>query len=113
MKPTCAARHAASSLSVELRDVDARDEDRARRRLVDAGDEVEQRRLAGARRPHQRDEVALRDVEIDVDQHRDDLAAANVALHEAADGDQRRVLRASFMRASAGPTWRRPSPARR
>ena len=97
MKPTCAARHAASSPSDEPRDVDAADADLARRRLVDAGDQVEQRRLARARRPHQRDEVAGRDVEVDVDQHRDDLVAAHVVLGQVADRDQRR---------------RRPAPAR-
>ena len=40
--------------------------DRARRRLVDAREQVEERRLAGAVRPDQRDDRAARDREVDV-----------------------------------------------
>jgi hypothetical protein len=53
----------------EPRDVLAAHEELARVGLVDAGDEVQQRGLARARRPHQRDEVAARDRERDVVQH--------------------------------------------
>ena len=42
----------------QLCNVDAGDANLARRRLVDAGDQVQQRRLARARRAHQRDVVA-------------------------------------------------------
>ena len=65
-------------------DVDATDLDRAAARLVDAGDEIEKRGLARARRPHQREIIADPDVEIDVDQHADDLVAARVVLGHVA-----------------------------
>ena len=42
------------------------EDDRARRRHVDARDLVEERRLAGAVRPDQRDDRAARDREVDV-----------------------------------------------
>jgi len=43
-----------------------------RRRLVDAGDEIQQRALPEPT-AHQRREIAEPHVEIDVDQHRNDL----------------------------------------
>ena len=55
---------------------------------VEPADQVEQGGLAGARRPHQRHEVAARDVEVDAVQHLDPLAAAPVGLGDAADLDQ-------------------------
>jgi hypothetical protein len=79
MNPTCDARHAARSLG-QTRDVDTADLDRSTRRLVDPGNQIQERRLARARRPHQRDIVAKPDVQIDVDQHRNDLLAALVIL---------------------------------
>src|SRR5262245_49027777 len=72
----------------ELRDVDAVDQDRARVGLVDPGNEVEQRRLARARRPHQAEEVAALHVEREVVQHRHHLAAAAVRLEDVADLDE-------------------------
>src|SRR5262249_45930964 len=69
------------------RDVLAADEQLARVGLVDAGDEVEQRRFPGPRRAHQRDEIAARDVERDVVQHRHDLRPAYVALRKMRDTD--------------------------
>jgi hypothetical protein len=56
---------------------------------VEAADQVEQGGLARARRPHQRDEVALGDVQVDAVQHLDALGAADVGLGQAADLDQR------------------------
>src|SRR5262249_34870228 len=41
----------------------ARDHDRPAVRTVEAGEQVEERRLAGARRAHERDEASRRDVE--------------------------------------------------
>ena len=81
------ARQSASSASESLRDVLAVDQQLARIGLVDAGDEVEQRRLARSRGPHERDEVALGDGERDVEEHRHVLAAAPVALGEMRDLD--------------------------
>jgi len=75
-----AAVHAVQALAFDL--------DLARRRRVEAADEIEQRGLARARRPHQRDEVALGDVEVDAVQHFDLLRSALVGLGESAGGDQ-------------------------
>ena len=54
-------------------DVLAEEHDRPGRRLVDAGEHVEERRLAGAVRPDQRDHLAARHGEVDV-VHRDEAA---------------------------------------
>src|SRR5580765_3404785 len=70
-------------------DVDAVDEDRARIGFVDAGEQVEKRRLARARRPHQAEEVAALHVERKIVQHRHDLSAAPVRLGDAAHLDER------------------------
>src|SRR6185503_11780312 len=70
-------------------DVDAIDEDRASIGLVDAGEQVEQRRLARARRSHQAEEVAALHVERETVQHRHDLSAAPVRLGNAAHLDER------------------------
>jgi hypothetical protein len=69
----------------ERGDVRAGHLQRPPRRLVDAGDEVEQGGLAGARRAHQRDEVARGDLEIDVLEHGHDLRAAPVSLRHTRD----------------------------
>ena len=53
---------------VEPRDVDAVDHDRARRRRVEPGDQPEQRRLAAARRPDDRDELAARNRQSSADE---------------------------------------------
>jgi hypothetical protein len=44
---------------VELRNIDAIERIRAARRSVEAADEIHQRRFARARRPHDRDVLAL------------------------------------------------------
>ena len=59
---------------------DAADFDGAAGRRVEPAHQVEQRRLARSRRPHQRQEIALRDVEVDAFQHVDALAAAREVL---------------------------------
>jgi hypothetical protein len=63
----------------------------ARSRSLQPGDEVEQRRLAGTRRPQQRDPTAGGDVEVDAAQ-RDDLGAVlgGVDLHETGRSDVER-----------------------
>src|SRR5215470_11369343 len=76
----------------EPRDVDAVDQDLARIGLVDPGDQVEQRRLARAGRPHQAEEVAALHVERDVVQHRHHLPAAAVGLEDVPDADERRRI---------------------
>src|SRR5204863_232345 len=52
---------ARARLLVERGEVGAVDAHAARRRPVDAGDHVEQRRLAGAAAPHQHDDLAARE----------------------------------------------------
>ena len=82
----CAARASATAAPPpRLADRDAADLDRAAGRRVEAADQVEQRRLARARRSHQREEVALRDLEVDALQHVDALAAAGEVLVDVRD----------------------------
>ena len=55
---------------------------RAARRLVEAGEDVHQRRLARARRAHDRDELARLDVERDAAQRVDGGLALAVAARD-------------------------------
>jgi hypothetical protein len=52
-------------------DVDTVDPDRAARRLIEAGDHAQQRRLAGTRRTDHADQLAIGDLEADVVERRD------------------------------------------
>ena len=71
----------------ELRDdVMAGRRHRAGARIDDAADDVDQRRLAGAVGPEQREDLALADLEIDVLQR---LEAGLVDLRQMGDGDDR------------------------
>ena len=88
-KPMCRARHAGELAARQRVDAIARDVDRALGRRVEPADQVEQRRLAGAGRSHQREEVARGDVERDPLEDVDLLAAAIVDLVQVADFDQR------------------------
>ena len=58
---------------------------RARRLVDQRGDDADERGLAGAVRPEQREEIALLDVEVDAFQG---LHAILVGLDEAADGER-------------------------
>ena len=71
MKPIVFDRHRRQLRLPHRGDVAAADHDPAARRLVDAGDQVQERRLARAGRPHQRDVLPFRDVEIEAHQDRD------------------------------------------
>ena len=62
---------------VEARDVHLVDEHVARARRVEAGDETEQRGLAAARRPHDRQELSLRHLERQRVQDGERLGAAH------------------------------------
>ena len=64
----------------ELVDPVAADGDRSFDRRVETAQQVEQRRLARARRPHQRQEVAFGNIEVDALQDVDPLAAAVIHL---------------------------------
>ena len=65
------------------------DMDLAARRPVDAAEQIEQRRLARARRPHHGDEVAARDGEVEVVEDRDRLLALDEALAQAGEANHR------------------------
>src|SRR5262245_39642446 len=56
--------------------------------LIKAGDQVEQGRLAGARRAHQRQKLALLDIKVEVDEDVDLFTAAAEILVNAADADK-------------------------
>src|SRR5439155_4092633 len=71
----------------ELVDAAAADHDLPGGRLIQTADQIEERGLARARRTHQRDEVALRDVQSEAVQNFDLLLAALVHLGDAADLD--------------------------
>ena len=75
---------------VEARDLPAVNDDAAARRPIDAGDEVQQCGLARARRPHEREEVAARNVEGDAVQDRDFEFVAVVDLVDVLDVNERR-----------------------
>ena len=74
---------------VELADILAGDDQLAGIGAVDAGDQVEQRALARPRRPHQREELALADVETDAAEDGDLLLSAPVGLDDVAQRNQR------------------------
>ena len=61
----CFRRSFVSSRVSELRDVRALDEYVARRRLVETGEQMHQRRLPGPRRPHHRRQLLPLDLKID------------------------------------------------
>src|SRR6266850_1590206 len=67
----------------------AADADLARARLIETADQIEQRGLARAGRTHQRDEVALGNIQSESVQDLDFLLAALVNLADAADLDHR------------------------
>ena len=74
---------------VEAADVDAGDRDLARGRLVEAGEDVHQRRLARARRAHDGGQAAGGDVDRDAAQGVDGRVALAVAADDVAGGDDR------------------------
>jgi hypothetical protein len=68
----------------------------ARRGTVQPAENVEQRRLAAARRTQQHDELAAPDLQVDVAQCVDPQVAAAVHLRQAMDPEDRQVLGAVF-----------------
>src|SRR5690606_4987833 len=84
----------------QLADVRAGDDHAAGRRAVDARDEVEQRRLARAGRPHEGDELALGHLEVEPVEHDDLLRVAPVDLADVLH--YHRCHGISSMRAAAG-----------
>ena len=62
-------------------------------RLIDAGNQIEQRGFARTRRPHERDERTLGDFQIDVLQNRDFECVATVGFVQLAYLNERRFHR--------------------
>ena len=85
MNPTVFARQRASSRLRQLRDVGAADDDAAPRRRVDPGDQVQERRLPGARRSHEREVLPRRNVEVEVLQDEDLDRVPAVDLRDVLD----------------------------
>jgi hypothetical protein len=72
---------------VELGDLHAGDGHVARCGRVEAGEDMHERRLAGARRAHDRGQATLGDVDRDAAQGVDGGVAAAVAAHQIACAD--------------------------
>ena len=106
-KPIFWLRMSASASRDSVRDVVAVQPVAPARRRVEAAQEVHEGRLAGAGRPHHRDELPGRDVEADAAQGVDLVLAQPVGLDEVADLDERRPpgsgRRSSRQRRSRGP----------
>ena len=81
-------------------DVGVADANRAARRPIDAGQQVQQRRLARAGRPHQPEEVALGHRDGDVGEHRDLDRVPAIDLRHVADFDQSHEAPASGRRST-------------
>ena len=62
--------------------------DGAAGRRVEAADQIEQRRLAGSRRSHQREEIALRNLQVHALEHVDALAAAGEMFVDVFDANE-------------------------
>ena len=78
--------------AAERADALAADFDRAAGRRIEPAHQIEQRRLARARRSHQGEEIAARNLEIDALQHVDALAAPRERLVHVRDANERATL---------------------
>ena len=96
MKPTLWLRHSASALSASWATSVPATMTWPEVGPVDAGDQVQERRLARARRPHERDELALGDLQAQPVEHGELLAVALVDLAHVAHVHHR-PLRAAFV----------------
>ena len=116
-KPTRSRRSTVSSLSLERAELDAVDEHLAAGERVEAGDAVHQRRLARARRAHDRRVAAAFEVDGDVVEGDDRGLARAVDLRgvscagdgagRGSGGQRRGAWTSKLMTGSAGmrPTW--------
>ena len=100
MKPTCRVRQRASSLSDISEMTFVADGDRAGGGLIEPGDQVQKRRLARTRRPHEREELGLADIERQIAQHVDRFGTASERLVQIANLNQARAI-------GRVPVWRR------
>ncbi len=89
MKPTLPRPPARQLAFGHFRNDLLADDDRAGGRLIEPGDEVQERRLARARRAHERQKLGLVHVEIQILQDLDLLAAANKRFIELSDLNDR------------------------
>ena len=87
-KPSWRARKSDSASSLIVCTGLAADHDRALVGPVDAADQVEQRRLAAARRPGDDGEAVRQDDEVDVDQRRHVDGVEPVGLRDALQHDR-------------------------
>ncbi len=91
--------------AAERADLHARHVHDAFGRFVEAAHQVEQRGLARARGPHQREEIALGDLQVHALQHVNPLAAACEVLVHTADTNQGTVAhRLLLNRVDGGPS---------
>jgi hypothetical protein len=97
--PTWRARHA-GSFAPHKRVISS-----PRRGHVEAAEQVEQGRLARAARPHERDEIAGVDVEVEPLQHVDLLAAPVVRLSESAGADEALAVPTTIDPDHDAPSW--------
>ena len=95
-KPTLSARQRPSCRVRQLVDGEAVDFDGARGRTIEAAEQIQQRGLARTRGPHQRDEIAARQVQIELLEHRHHFAAALVLLGDAAQTRDDRIRLVCF-----------------
>src|SRR5262245_27096609 len=96
--------------AAQLVDPDAPYVDRASGRRIETADQIEQGGLAGTRRPHEREEVTLRNIEVHALQHVDALAATAEVFVHASDAHQPVAITHSAI--PQGCTWRKPSALR-
>ena len=95
-------RNSASRDGAHPRELLAVEPDRARRRQIERAEDLQERRLADARRADDRDHVAGLEDEVDVGEHRQRLAVVDVRLAELADLDPGATHAATRWSAVAG-----------
>ena len=101
-----------SSRSLRRVDLGAVDRDACPPSAVEAGEDVHQRRLAGARRAHDGGELAAAQVDVGAAQGVDGGVALAVALGDAARGDDGAAARCAGRPAVVGDVRRTQRPRR-
>src|SRR5262249_33383466 len=85
----------------QARDERPADQDAAGGRAVNAGNQVQERGLAGAAGPHERDEFPLGHVERNIAQRRDRLLALAIFLRDVVDFKEVHELTSSLARSAS------------
>ena len=109
------APHPRQLVVAQRRQIAIVERERAAGRPIHGAAEVQQRRLAAARRPHQRDEVAGLDVERHAGERGDPRFAGDIGFVEILGGEQGHLIplwcRASWKRRSTSLlSWLQPCP---